>query len=285
MKLTLVQKFAIIYYTTKIKITYLLSKEKAVQQTFNLFCTPYSGRKKRVMPPIFQKANTLSFLYNRLTIRGWQWLPINNNKKTILILHGFDSCSYSFESYIQPLSYLGYTVLAFDAPAHGLSDGKTVTVLDFKNVVITINRLYGNIHTIIAHSFGGLCAALTTTELIELKKLVLIAPAIKTTRAIDSFFNIVQLGEIIKQDLIQYIEKIAQKKIDYFSTTNAVANSSIATLWVHDKDDFICPYEDLIELQEKNLPHIQFHITENLGHNKIYKTKKVKEKIIKFIEA
>jgi alpha-beta hydrolase superfamily lysophospholipase len=66
-----------------------------------LFCTPYSGKPKRKAPAIFHNAQKLSIQLDNLTIRGWQWQPEKQNGKNILIIHGFDSCSYKFDKYIK----------------------------------------------------------------------------------------------------------------------------------------------------------------------------------------
>ena len=54
-------------------------------------------------------------------------------------------------------------------------------------------------------------------------------------------------------------------------------------LWVHDKKDFICPFEDTISTQEKNLSNLEFYITSGLGHNAIYRNPNVLQKIVFFL--
>jgi pimeloyl-ACP methyl ester carboxylesterase len=283
MKMKLAQKIAITYYTTKIKTIFTISKRTAAKQAFELFCTPYSGKPKRKAPPIFEHATELIITQDLLKIRGWQWNPKNSNEKKILILHGFDSCSYKFDKYINPLTNLGFTVFAFDAPAHGISEGKTVNALQLKNTILTINNIHGDFYAIIGHSFGGLAAALASESLVNMQKLILIAPAVETLRAIDNFFSFVPLGERIKISLIEYIESLSEKNINYYSTSRAVAESNLNTLWLHDEEDWICPYEDVNKVQNLQLEHVEFYITKGLGHSKIYRDPKVKEKIFNFL--
>ena len=54
-------------------------------------------------------------------------------------------------------------------------------------------------------------------------------------------------------------------------------------LWIHDKGDMVCPLEDVQPLIDKQLPHIEFYVTENLGHNKIYRNSEVVCRITEFI--
>src|SRR5687767_3257145 len=112
MKLKLAQRIAIGYYKTKFKVLSLISSRRAAQSVFKLFCTPYSGKPKRKAPSIFREAEKISFLLNNREVNGWKWKPEEFNGKRILIVHGFDSCSYKFDRYIVPLNREGFEVFA-----------------------------------------------------------------------------------------------------------------------------------------------------------------------------
>jgi pimeloyl-ACP methyl ester carboxylesterase len=283
MKLKLAQRIAISYYKTKIKAISFLSKKMAAEKAFELFCTPYSGKPKRKAPPIFHNAAKISCTINQLTIRGWMWTPKTANGKKILIAHGFDSCSYKFDNYIQPLLQEGFTVYAFDAPAHGISDGKTADAWLYRNSILEIDKELGSFYCIIAHSLGGLSASLAAEVMPMLNKLILIAPATETQRAIDNFFKIVPLGNEIKSDIEKTIIAINHQPISYYSVTRCVQNITAKILWVHDKRDWICPYDDVQPAINLNLSNTEFFITQGLGHNKIYRNKTVVERIIQFL--
>jgi hypothetical protein len=65
MKLT--QKLGISYIQTKIKVLSLLSKRRAAEKVFQLFCTPFI-KSKRTVQPI--NAEQLKFTLNNLTVKG-----------------------------------------------------------------------------------------------------------------------------------------------------------------------------------------------------------------------
>ncbi len=81
------------------------------------------------------------------------------NGQKILIAHGFSSYSYKFEKYVQPLLKDGFEVVAFDAPAHGLSEGKMINALIYKRFLQLLEEKHGPINGFIAHSLGGLAVA------------------------------------------------------------------------------------------------------------------------------
>jgi len=278
----LAQRIAIGYYKTKFKTLALLSPRKAAEAAFVLFCTPYSGKPKREVPAAFHKATPVHFILDQQTVRGWKWQSQHPNGKKVLIAHGFDSCSYKFDKYVPALLHEGFEVLAFDAPGHGTSDGKLLNVLIYRNMLWEVNKQFGPLYSIMAHSIGGLAAALAAEQLPGLSKLVLIAPATETSSAVTDFAKLVGLSPEVKKELEEVIIHLGQLPISYYSVSRVIPNISTPTLWLHDEDDRICPYSDVKPVQEANPPHTRFSITKGLGHNKIYRDAKVMKEIISF---
>src|SRR5215217_3459502 len=160
--MSLGQRLVIKYVRTKLGLLSTISKRKAAEKAFQLFCTPQYRNKKK-LPPIFEKAEKLHFPFEGNIIRGYRWNSPADKK--VLILHGFESSVVNFDRYINPLIKKGYEVLAFDAPAHGRSGGKRITAVTYKNLVHYIYDHYGPLHAFIAHSFGGLVVSLVLDEI------------------------------------------------------------------------------------------------------------------------
>jgi len=287
MKMKLAQRLLIGYYKTKLNTIGIISPRKAAEVALQLFCTPYSGKTARKAPPVFHKAEKLSFEMDGLTLRGFRWVPEHPNGKKILIVHGFSSYAYKFEKYILPLKKEGFEVVLFDAPAHGTSDGKLISAFLYKNAILRIEDLFGPMFGIMGHSLGGLAASLAFEELPgkETRKLVLIAPATETERAIANFFAILPADEKVKQAFKQLIVELTGNPISYYSVSRIVKNLDTPVLWVHDKQDTICNFEDVKPLLALDLPHVTFLVTEELGHSKVYKDTKVCTEIVHFFSS
>lgn len=275
------------YYKTKLRTIGIISPRKAAEVAFRLFCTPFSSGKKRKEPPVFHRAEKLNFEMDGSVIRGFRWEPEHPNGKTVLICHGFSSYAYKFEKYISPLKKEGFTVMAFDAPAHGNSGGKRINAPIYKKAILEIEKKFGPVYGIMGHSLGALAASLAFEELShnENRKLVLVAPATETQRALDNFFTIVPVDEKVRQAFEQLIGEIADKPISYYSVSRVVKNIRSTVLWVHDKQDPICSFEDVKPVLTLNLPHVKFLVTEELGHSKVYKDSRVCSEIIHFFSA
>lgn len=286
MKMKLAQRVVIGYYKTKLRTIAMVSPRKAAEQAFRVFCTPYSKGVKQKEPVIFHKAIKHQLSFEGSETKGFQWIPDEPTGQKLLIVHGFSSYSYKFEKYIQPLVKQGFEVLAFDAPAHGLSEGKMINALIYMRFLKTIEQKLGPVNGFIAHSLGGLATSLLAEQLDQsvYRKLVLIAPATETKSAIEGFYSMFRIKEPVQREFEQLIQEMTGKPVDHFSIKRVVQSIQLPILWVHDKGDRICPYKDTIPVQSLKLPHIQFSITEGLGHNKIYRDKQVMSTILDFLK-
>ncbi len=280
----LVQRIVLEYYRIKFKAIELVSPVKAAEAAFELFCTPYSRQRNYAVPMVFEQAEKLSFIIQNLKINGFRWKPEAPNGSKILICHGFDSSSYRFERYINPLLNSGFEVLAFDAPAHGVSAGKTINALLYSEVILEIISAFGPADAIIAHSFGGIAAALAIEKLKNnpVKKLVLAAPATETTRSLNDFCRYLSISDKLKKGLERLIVQVGGQPASWFSVARIIQAITIPVIWIHDKKDRITPYEDMEFLTKLNLPHVRFIITDGLGHS-LYRDDNVAADIITFI--
>jgi predicted alpha/beta hydrolase family esterase len=287
MKMNLWLRIMIGYYKQKLQIVGMFSTRKAAMMAFDLFCTPFTNTTQKRVPTIFQQSDATSFKLHDLTIRGFQWKSSLPNPKKVLIVHGFSSYAYKFEGFIAPLKELGFEVFAFDAPAHGNSDGKRINALLYKEMILEAEKLFGPFYAIIAHSFGGISAALAMEQMPfpEQRKLILIAPATETKTAVNNFFKVVTANDAIIKDFEQYILEMTGQSFAYFSTARVIRTIPSSVLWVHDQDDKICTYSDMKDLVNEGIDGTEFLVTKGLGHNKIYLDPSVRQQIVKFITS
>lgn len=282
--MNLQKKLALAFIRTKLKSLTVINKRKAAEEAFELFCTPMlDGPVKE--SAYFKNGEKLEFLLENKKIRGHRFNHPQQHR--VLILHGFSSYSYKFEQYIQPLINKGYEVLAFDAPAHGHSDGKTTNAMEYSEMIKKVIDLYGPIQGFISHSFGGLalCLALENLPTDENTKMVLIAPATETSTAIDGAFQMLQIDKegSLRKAFDDVIYNVSGKPTEWFSVRRALKNIKANVLWIHDEDDIITPISDAIKAKDDMQPNVDFMITKGLGHNKIYRDEQVKNAIVNFL--
>ena len=277
------QKLAINYIRAKFKVLTLVDKRKAAERAFELFCTPFMKSKTR-LPTIFAEAERLHFELNGIKVHGFRWA--RPNARTVLILHGFGSAAHKFHQYVNPLLNKGYQVLAFDAPAHGSSEGTRIHALEYAAMITKVIELYGPVQGFLAHSFGGIALSLALENIphTEDTRMVLIAPATETCSAVDGAFRVLQIkDETVRKEFDNIILEKSGQLTSWFSINRSVKNIRAKVLWIHDEDDDITPWADALKVKEQNLANIEFIVTKGLGHRKIYGDFHIKNKVIEFL--
>jgi pimeloyl-ACP methyl ester carboxylesterase len=278
-----IQKLAIGFIRIKLKLLAAFSKKKAAKKAFQLFCTPFA-KPIKMIPAVFQKTEKLHFKLNGLMVQGYRWNHPQTNK--ILIIHGFSSASYKFSNYVEAFIDKGYEVLAFDAPAHGNSEGKTVNAVIYRSMIKKVIELYGPINRFMAHSFGCLALSLALEEIPhdEKTKIVFIAPATETSTAIDTASAMLGLNDIaVRKEIDTIIFEMSGKETSWYSMKRIMYHIKAKILWIHDEQDDTTPVSDALKVKEDNHPNIEFIITKGLGHRKIYHDAEVKKRVTGFL--
>lgn len=277
------QRLVISYIQTKFKVLAAFSTAKTARSAFRLFCTPFNKSKKQPSA-IFSTAEPLEFEMDGYQIRGFRWNHPKQQK--ILILHGFSSCVYNFDRYIADYIKKGMEVLAFDAPAHGNSSGKTVNAVQYAATIKKIIELYGPVDHFLGHSFGGIAIslALEDTRQSSGTKIIFIAPATETSTAVDQAFSMLKLSnKKVREEFDRIILNLSGRETSWFSIRRAIKNINAEVLWIHDEDDAVTPLADALKVKEDNHPNINFVITKGLGHHKIYRDSSVRNMAVEFI--
>ena len=252
----------------------------AAKEAFRLFCTPpmrYGGAS-------LSGGEELSFQLAGLRIHGNRFN--HPRSKKAMVLHGFSSASGNFADYVSELSEREFEVLAFDAPAHGKSEGKQVNALDYMNLIVEAVNRYGPVDVFIAHSFGGLALALALEKIEHSPeiKVVLIAPATETTSALKQALQMIGLSNSKLFSAVKdEIKNISGQEASWFSIRRAISNIQAKILWVHDEEDDITPLSDVLPVKNDNPVNVEFLFTKGLGHRKIYRSGHVKDRIYRFI--
>lgn len=278
----LAQKIAVNYIRAKLNMMAVVSPALAADKAFDLFTQP-RNRSRNTPPEIFNRGERVHFLMDGKKVKGWRWNE--QAEKKLLVLHGYESSVRKFDHHISRAIKKGYGVYAFDAPAHGSSEGKVIHILIYMEMIRQIEQLYGRMDAYIAHSFGGisLCHYLETMPHTRDTRVVLIAPATENVTALDSFFSFMQLNDKVRKAFDHKVKQLSGHLPSHFSIPRTMKHIRASVLWVHDEDDEVTPLRDVEKLIREEPPHIEFMITKGLGHNRIYRDNEVKRKIFSFL--
>lgn len=263
------------------KIIESASKSLAARLAARLFVTPInfttpkreeymlkSAQKKRLaVPEINKEIEILSYGYS---------------KKKVLLAHGWAGRSTQLFAFADRLLEKGYMVISFDGPAHGMSTGKTTSMIEFLTTIKKIDEVYGPFESAIGHSFGGMSLYNATSSFLTLKSFVTIGAGDKVTDIIKRFASNLNLKPKSASKIQKRLEKKWQAKAEEFASHYVARNITIPVLTIHDSEDGDVPVSSAYNIRQ-NLQKGSLLISHGLGHTKILRNKEIVNKSIDFI--
>ncbi len=191
--------------------------------------------------------------------------------RTVLIAHGWGSRAARFAPLAAALVACGWRVLAFDAPAHGLSPGRSSSLPQFMAALDAVATQFGPVHALVGHSLGALaivCARSGNAPawFSDLQKVVLLSMPSGAPFLIRAFYRMFDIGPATDGHLQGYFRRRFGTEPAFFTAKPDAAIQQLRTLVIHDHDDDIVPFahgEGLLSM----LDNARLLATEGLGHS------------------
>jgi pimeloyl-ACP methyl ester carboxylesterase len=212
----------------------------------------------------------------------WKW----GAGPAVIFAHGWNGRGIQFYPFFDKLIKKGFSVVTFDGPGHGESEGKTSSYFQMTDAVrALINHLSPDkIQGIVGHSFG---ASATINSLSKEKiqiPVVLIAPAIKLKEMLQKTIQIHGVPNIIFKSLITEYEKKYGYHFHNDNPYNLLKTFNLNALILHDSEDPVTPFS--VSQKSANLyDSINFTATNGLGHIRILKDDAVINKTIAYLNT
>jgi pimeloyl-ACP methyl ester carboxylesterase len=207
----------------------------------------------------------------------------SDTDKKVLLVHGWSGRGTQLCKIADELIKFGYSIVSFDAPAHGKSPGNSTIMVDFIDSIIEIDKLFGPFEAVIGHSLGGMSVMNAIKQGLIADKAVIIGSGDIVQDITDDFIAKLGLKPIISKLLCDRFEKKYGGKMNDYNAYKAAETTLIPTLVIHDKNDPEVPVKAGINIHN-HLKNGELMLTEKLGHRKILADQQVIEKIINFIK-
>ncbi len=242
-----------------------IAPEKGGKLGFKIFCTPQKKKLKRQHLDYLNSANQRDFNFNGQKIKIYEW---GTGAKKVLFVHGWQSNSFRWKKHIDALPKEEYTLIAFDAPAHGLSEGKQFTVPLHAYLIATLTRYYHGFDAVVTHSIGSFSFfyAMAKYDFPSIGKLVAMASPLRASEFLAFYIETLGLKPATVSQIKNEFQNYAREELGNISLPVFVENLSIPGLIIHDKEDQQTPYQNAVELQ-KHWKGATLHTTNGLGHN------------------
>lgn len=204
---------------------------------------------------------------------------------TVLLVHGWGSNATHMGRMVQPLLLAGFRVVAFDAPAHGRSSGRTTDMVEFASAVATVARQVGPLHAVIGHSFGAAMALFAARDWgLDTTRFVLISSFSHCSWFVDLFARHVGLTPAVHERVRDMFVLRHGGRFDWsrMSVVEMARQARLPSLLVHDETDAEIPFEHGLALAAA-LPGAQFKATRGLGHHRVLRNTEVIRRVVTFV--
>ena len=245
-------------------LSYIYPK-KASWLAYKFFSHPRDGRLlKESLPEILKEADAEMITHNDFLFQVYTW---KGNDTKVLLMHGWESNASRWELLIGYLKKSGCTIIALDAPAHGLSSGAEFNITryaEFVNVIVQkVKPQY-----LVGHSLGGAAALFFQSHYPNdyIKKMVVLGAPSDLTTILRNYRGMLSLNSNVFKLLEQHFFEYFKIKTKEFSGSIFVTKIKAKGLIAHDKGDTVVAYKEAEKIA-KAWPEAKFITTTGLGHS------------------
>lgn len=260
-----------------------ISPSIAHNLAWNLFFSPFKFKRPPRENNIFETAKISSITINNKQVKIFEWGKSGN--PVITMVHGWSGRATQFYKLIDALVAKGYHIVSFDAPAHGLSEGKSTNIKEFYEILSYIENKIGEIKVGIGHSFGGVSLLYAIKQGLKLDSVAMVASPTIGEDILTAFRKKINASPQTSIALRKMV--ISRFDLDFEEITACELAKTISIknhLIIHDKNDLEVPYQNAESLKSVN-PSATLIETKELGHTRILRDDEVVNNIIKFVDS
>lgn len=242
-----------------------IAPAKATSLAYKLFSNPRIGRLKQdALPEILASAEKQRFDYSGTMVQSYVW---QGNDNVILLVHGWESNASRWSQLIPYLRESGSTVIAIDAPAHGLSDGIEFNVPQYAEFINVAAKNYNPQH-IIGHSIGGAACVYCQSkhQNSKLRKMVLLGAPSDLTTLVRNYVKLLGLSGRMFAFLEQYFIDNFKFRLEEFSAGIFGKSLKLEGMVAHDAEDTVVLIGEAYKIRE-SWAGATFIETKGLGHS------------------
>jgi pimeloyl-ACP methyl ester carboxylesterase len=199
----------------------------------------------------------------------------------VLFVHGWEGSALDFAPLAAAFRANGYSVVAFDQPAHGLSTGRQTTLRDMTRAVLDVARVTGPFDAVVGHSLGASATLIALATGLAARTAAVIAPPRDAHHFVRLLSAAMGLSEARAVGAIALLERRIGS-IGGGETDRVVRSLRVPGLVLHDRGDRHVPFSHG-EAIAAAWPGARFVPLTGLGHRRGLEAADVHTEILNFI--
>jgi pimeloyl-ACP methyl ester carboxylesterase len=244
----------------------LLLPEYSAALAERLFLTPPKARLPQSTFFDFLDAHSSFVEFRGRSLATWRWGPAD--APAVLLAHGWGGYAAQMRAFVPRLLADGFRVIAYDQPAHGLSEGKLTGLPDFAGAIAAVAASHGGVKHAIAHSLGAVGAALALARGLDLESVVLVSPPSDLVGYSRQFARWTWMPEALRRKMQAAIEERYGLRWFELEVPRLAPRLKTPALVIHDLADGIVPWAQGATLA-RAWPGARLLSTSGLGHGRI----------------
>lgn len=259
----------------------LFQPAKAAAKAYQLFSEPRRGQlMEEHLPEMLKNVPTQIFEAEEHFLKTYIW---EGNSNVILLVHGWESNTSRWEKLLPYLQKTGSTIVALDAPGHGLSGGKEFNVIKYASYIDVVIKAYKP-NVLIGHSIGGAACIYHQTHFQNdtLEKMVILGAPSEFQTIFKNYVQLLSLSKRMKRHLETHFSTKFDMQISSFSSSTFAEKIEIPGLIIHDIDDKIVSFDEGKKIAD-SWKSAEFIETKGLGHS--LHSDEIYQKIIRFLNS
>ena len=242
----------------------------------NFFLTPVRHLSSNA-DASFSDGRATRIPYTGGSLSAWSW----GEGPTVLLVHGWSGYAAQLKEFVEPLRAAGFRVVAFDAPAHGASDGQRTNLVEYAGAVLQVAIAVGPVHGIIAHSFGAPATALAVSFGFDTSRMVFIGPPLSLEHASQRVAEFLGVPPKVRDLMQRRVERWLGMPWKEMQTDHLIAKLDIPLLVFHDDGDREVPWRDGAVIT-RSAKHGRLVTMSGLGHRGILRDRGVVKQAVDF---
>ena len=260
----------------------LLAPDLAGAWAERLFLTPPRPRDAALTALDLADAKSGLLEHKGRAIATWTWGARSREAPAVLLAHGWGGNAAQMRGFVFPLLSAGYRVVAFDQPAHGVSEGRLTGLPDFADVLARVAWQAGDVQGVIAHSLGGAAAALAIARGLPVRRAVIIGTSLDVGAYARRFARWHGMPERVREAMQAAIEERFGVRWSQLDVAKLAPRLAAPALVIHDRDDRAVPWTEATRLAHL-WPQARLLLTRGLGHRRILDDESVARAAADFI--
>ncbi len=253
----------------------------AAHLAFRQLATPPRATHGQWPVGIREHARTHRLAAGADTLAVYEW----GQGPVVMLVHGWGSNATHLGRLVLPLLTAGFKVVAFDAPAHGNSTGRSTDMVAYAGAIALVARDSGPLHAVIGHSFGAAMAMYAARDWgLDASRLVLMSSFNDCNWFLDMFAQHVGLTPDVARRTRELLTQRYAGRLDWarMSVTEMLRGTDRPALVVHDENDEEIPFEHGLSMTT-TLKTAQFKATRGLGHHRVLRNPEVIRRVTAFL--